>query len=222
MGLAHTCRSCYFLCISAVWWISTCPWMRHCSETGAFCKFSLAMVIPSALRRIWRSDIAASGKVTWHQGFVHGVTRMSNGNQMGTISQLPANINRSISEGSTNPGAFCRPKISSAVAANVYWTTQIRPSICVIAFTTMQVKSFSELHTQVNAWSGVEWWPTESRLKTGKISAKHWQNLELPEVIARRRLLNAPSPAAISPQDEETNRCHGNLRLSSTLKIHNH
>lgn len=34
MGLAHTCRSCYFLCISAVWWISTCPWMRHCSENG--------------------------------------------------------------------------------------------------------------------------------------------------------------------------------------------
>ena len=36
--------------------------LRFCRV--AFCKFSRAIVIPSALRRIWRSDIAASGKVT--------------------------------------------------------------------------------------------------------------------------------------------------------------
>lgn len=36
-------------------------------------------------------------------------------------------------EGQANPGAFCRPKISNAVAAKVYWTTHIKPSICVMA-----------------------------------------------------------------------------------------
>ena len=54
-------------------------------------------------------------------------------------------------EGEANPGAFCRPKISNAVAAKVYWTTHIKPSICVMA--SGHSRSFPS-------------WPTYLQLKT--------------------------------------------------------
>ena len=144
------------ICIFSYFFVYRVSWNRLRFCRVAFCKFSRAIVIPSALRRIWRSDIAASGKVTsaswtwpttqfqWLKTItytmeIHGPFMIIYVHPLSTnaISISSFAVLRLIltlrPEGQANPGAFCRPKISNAVAAKVYWTTHIKPSICVMA-----------------------------------------------------------------------------------------